>query len=420
MGHIKVKPFDYVVQPVQLSRCQKSLLLGGGQADSRITEALKFACELSQIDQGIFIFSDEPYAWHFADQQCQAFAASAIFCEMLAAYFLQDSCIDQQHADYAKISQQLNALGFEHHRLAVLALKYQQQLVGYVILFDDQSTAYDVKVLEIIIKFLDNLLDYLYIQIDYADLKHAYAKQSALNTSKNKFFQIIAHDLRAPFHGLLGFSEVLAQEWQSLDHQHMQEIADYLFDTTQSTYKLLENLLAWAMAEDGQFVCCPVNFNLFQTSQVVIDVLSGLAIKKNIKLVNKISRHIYVYADLNMMISVLQNLLSNAVKFSPVDCQAEVTLSAEIVAEQVHIVVEDAGSGMSQTQIEALFQSKIMPHIASENIDISKGVGLGLLLCKHFIDLNHGHISVSSQLGQGSRFSVYLPQAKSLQHTFSI
>ena len=126
-----------------------------------------------------------------------------------------------------------------------------------------------------------------------------YEQQSALNFSKTKFFQIIAHDLRAPFHGLLGFSEVLAQERDSLDEASIQNIADYLHDTTQSTYSLLESLLNWAMAEGGRFVFHPINFQLKQASKIVFDVLNGLAIKKKIQLIEDVPEEIKVFVCKN-------------------------------------------------------------------------------------------------------------------------
>ncbi|MBV7619152.1 HAMP domain-containing histidine kinase, partial [Escherichia coli] len=158
----------------------------------------------------------------------------------------------------------------------------------------------------------------------------------ALNFSKTKFFQIIAHDLRAPFHGLLGFSEVLAQERETLDDSSVQNIADYLYDTAQSTYNLLESLLNWAMAEGGRFIYHPINFKLQQSSQIVCDVLNSLAAKKNIQLINQIDDDIKVYADINMITSVIQNLVSNALKFTPTDGTGKVTLRAEQADDGVH------------------------------------------------------------------------------------
>ena len=149
---------------------------------------------------------------------------------------------------------------------------------------------------------------------DYYEL---YEQERALNFSKTKFFQVIAHDLRAPFHGLIGFSDVLANERETLSEEGVQDIADYLHDTLQSTYSLLENLLNWAMAEGGRFVYHPINFKLKQTTKIVYDVLKPLAVNKNIQLIENVAEDLSVFADMNMVTSVIQNLVSNALKFTP-------------------------------------------------------------------------------------------------------
>ena len=110
--------------------------------------------------------------------------------------------------------------------------------IGQVVLFDNQQQPFDDQNLELVYDFSMSLIRILELHSDYAELKELYEQQSALNFSKTKFFQIIAHDLRAPFHGLLGFSDVLANERESLDEDSVQNIAEYLHDTAQTTYNL--------------------------------------------------------------------------------------------------------------------------------------------------------------------------------------
>ena len=191
----------------------------------------------------------------------------------------------------------------------------------------------------------------------------------------------------------------------------MQNIADYLYDTAQSTYNLLESLLNWAMAEGGRFIYHPINFKLQQSSQIVCDVLNSLAAKKNIQLINQIDDDIKVYADINMITSVIQNLVSNALKFTPTDGTGKVTLRAEQADDGVHIYIQDTGLGMSQSQIEQLFQAAVTA--SSKGTAGEKGTGLGLVLCKRFVDLNKGEIVVESNEGEGTTFIVTLPQATS-------
>src|SRR5690606_20462191 len=145
----------------------------------------------------------------------------------------------------------------------------------------------------------ESLVKRVKLNEEHTQLKELYEQQCAQNFSKTKFFQIIAHDLRAPFHGLLGFSEVLAQERDTLDESSIQSISDYLYDTAQSTYNLLESLLTWAMAEGGRFVYHPINYELKQSTKIVCDVLKSLALKKNIELIDQVPEDIKVHADIN-------------------------------------------------------------------------------------------------------------------------
>ena len=154
---------------------------------------------------------------------------------------------------------------------------------GQVVFFDDQTEVFDQEAIIIVQQFAETLVKRVKLNEEHTELKELYEQQCAQNFSKTKFFQIIAHDLRAPFHGLLGFSEVLAQERDTLDEASIQSISDYLYDTAQSTYNLLESLLTWAMAEGGRFVYHPINYELKQSTKIVCDVLKSLALKRILK-----------------------------------------------------------------------------------------------------------------------------------------
>lgn len=248
------------------------------------------------------------------------------------------------------------------------------------------------------------------LKFNYEELNELYEQQVAINSSKTKFFSIISHDLRAPFHGLLGFSEVLAKERETLDESSIQNIADYLYDTSQSTYNLLESLLTWAMAEGGRFVYHPINFNLRQVSNIVFDVLYTLALKKNIELVNAVPEDLKIYADINMMTSVIQNLVSNALKFTDVDGLGKVFIEARQTGENIEITVRDTGLGMTKQQMANLFHPRITASFKGTAGE--KGAGLGLSLCKRFVEINQGKINVSSKEGVGTTFKVLLPSAQ--------
>ena len=400
----------------QLSACKLSLLLGVHTPSNQIDGFLKFARQMLQVDHAILTFKNEPYFWYSTNQVFKAFHANPT--AQLDAFFQGQQLIEAQHSQYAKFVQHIASLGIEAARLIALdLLKTDGDSIGQLLLFDHREEEFSLGAVPTVAEFAAGLVRYIELKVDYASLKELYEQQSALNFSKTKFFQIIAHDLRAPFHGLLGFSEVLAQERETLDDSSIQNIADYLFDTAQSTYNLLESLLNWAMAEGGRFVYHPINFELKQSTKIVCDVLKSLAIKKNIELIDQVEEGIKVYADINMITSVIQNLVSNALKFTFTDGTGKVILRAEQTETSVDIYIQDTGLGMTAQQLETLFEPKLT--VSFKGTAGEKGIGLGLVLCKRFVDLNHGQIVVESKEGVGTTFKVSLPIATSSHQVLS-
>jgi Signal transduction histidine kinase len=140
-------------------------------------------------------------------------------------------------------------------------------------------------------------------------------------------------------------------------------------------------------------------------------------VKKNIRLINAVPEGIKVNADINMITSVMQNLVSNALKFTHTDGRGVVTISADRDGERVVFTIQDTGLGMTQAQIDDLFQQKLT--VSIKGTAGERGTGLGLVLCKRFVDLNQGEIVVNSKEGEGTQFKVWLPQATSLHQTLS-
>ncbi|NLN56659.1 MAG: HAMP domain-containing histidine kinase, partial [Gammaproteobacteria bacterium] len=173
----------------------------------------------------------------------------------------------------------------------------------------------------------------------------------------------------------------------------------------------------WAMAEGGRFVYHPINFELKQSTKIVCDVLRSLAIKKNIELIDQVDEGIKVYADINMITSVIQNLVSNALKFTSTDGTGKVILSVQATETSVDIYIRDTGLGMTPQQLENLFEQKLT--VSFKGTAGEKGTGLGLVLCKRFVDLNHGQIVAESKEGEGTTFKVSLPVATSTHQVLS-
>ncbi|ANF81074.1 two-component sensor histidine kinase [Acinetobacter sp. NCu2D-2] len=404
---MKLELLELGQETEQLSLCRISLILGVYSSNNLVDTFCRIVRKLLRTQCSILGFYKEPYLWHSSPAGFHALQTPANLG--VWTYLQHFDYIDQRHPEYAGLSAYVKSQGVEHERLVAFNLKVSDShTVGQVIFFDDQTSAFEEEDLVLVKEFTDGLVRLIRLHEDYNELKELYEQQCALNFSKTKFFQIIAHDLRAPFHGLLGFSEVLAQERDTLDETSIQNIADYLYDNAQATYNLLESLLTWAMAEGGRFIYHPINFELSQSSKIVCDVLKSLAVKKQVELIDNVPAGLKVHADINMITSVIQNLVSNALKFTPVNQQCKVTISAKLEDDAVVVSVQDMGIGMTQEQIDKLFVPNLV--VSVRGTAQEKGAGLGLVLCKRFVDLNHGRIHVESKEGCGSTFHVYLPK----------
>lgn len=392
-------------QADQLSACRLSLLFGLKSEHNLIQQFLEFGKNLIGAQKAILCFHEETYFWHHADQKIHA--VLKLQKRNNAQFFKDRVFIDQKHPHYMDFSAYMNEGGVEHHRIIAVNILKNNESIGIALFFDNDEQSFDPVKISLLAEHGMNFSRYLELKYNHEILNELYEQQCALNFSKTKFFSIISHDLRAPFHGLLGFSEVLAKERDTLDESSVQNIADYLYETSQSTYNLLESLLEWAMAEGGRFVYHPINFNLKQATSIVIKVLNTLAIKKKIALIDEIPEDLKVYADINMITSVIQNLVSNALKFTRLDGYGFVALRASFTNDGIEIQIEDNGLGMTELQMSTVFHPRITASL--RGTDGEKGAGLGLTLCKRFIDLNLGKISVSSKEGEGTIFKVVLP-----------
>jgi signal transduction histidine kinase/ligand-binding sensor domain-containing protein len=226
-----------------------------------------------------------------------------------------------------------------------------------------------------------------------------------LNASKDKFFSIIAHDLKSPFVGLLGYTELLKSEIDKLSKEQIVEFSENIHKNLKNTFNLLENLLNWALLQTGRMAFNPEKIDLFLEIKYILELLESHSSAKNIKLLNKIGIGVYIEADKNMIRTVIYNLVSNAIKFTnPGGCI--IILSKEFNGD-IEISVSDNGIGIPKENIDKLF--KLDSNISTKGTAKEKGTGLGLLLCKEMIDRHNGKMSVESEIGKGTIFKVSLP-----------
>ena len=226
-----------------------------------------------------------------------------------------------------------------------------------------------------------------------------------LNVSKDKFFSIIAHDLKNPFSSIIGISEILKEEIKSGDAATMENYAGLINTSAVQTYRLLENLLEWANSQRGNISFNPVQINLSQLFNEEFIVLNEMAIGKNIELKSFLADNLTIIADKNMIKTILRNLISNAIKFTYKNGKVEVR--AMVDDRNVEISVSDSGIGMTKETMAKLF--RLDANLSTRGTEDEKGTGLGLFLCKEFVEKHGGKIQVESESGKGSIFKFILP-----------
>jgi PAS domain S-box-containing protein len=225
------------------------------------------------------------------------------------------------------------------------------------------------------------------------------------NATKDRLFSIIAHDLKNPFHSILGFTEILQQQYDDITPEKQQEFLNMIHASTQSAYELLENLLDWARTQTKKLNFNPVRLQLRDLAGEVISLQSLQASVKNITLVNDIESDTLVYADRNMLNTVIRNIVGNAVKYTREG--GRVSLSARKNSTNVELMITDNGIGISESERTSLFDLERMNSSAGTSGET--GTGLGLIVCHEFMKLNHGQIRVDSEPGKGSTFTLTLP-----------
>ncbi|HAN78976.1 MAG TPA: hypothetical protein DCQ31_15030 [Bacteroidales bacterium] len=227
-----------------------------------------------------------------------------------------------------------------------------------------------------------------------------------LNATKDKFFSIIAHDLRSPFSSLLGFSDQLVQNHKKYDDAKRERMLQIVNQSARNTFSLLDNLLTWARSQSGKIVPKKERIDLKISINKVIGLLNENAQNKQISIVNSIPDEVFIATDKNMLETVIRNLISNAIKFTPQ--KGEVTVSVAKQPSAYEISVSDTGTGMEKEVLETLF--KIGSTKSLNGTDGERGTGLGLILCKEFVEKNGGTITVESVVEIGSTFKFSIPE----------
>jgi PAS domain S-box-containing protein len=266
-------------------------------------------------------------------------------------------------------------------------------------------------------------IKFIGVNMDITDVKNAELvikenerKLLQLNTDKDRFISILSHDLRSPINNLLGLSEILTDDTNSLNTNEIKDIAGKINKSARITNKLLEDILMWARTQQGKIPFKPQILSFKDICMNILEILNPNAKVKNITINYSASDHINVFADIDMIKTVLRNLLSNAIKFT--NTGGTIKINAEENSEIVTISVSDNGVGISTESLAKLFD--ISEVITTKGTAKETGTGLGLLLCKEFVEKHGGKIWVDSEVGKGSDFkftlSIFTEQANDINN----
>ncbi len=248
------------------------------------------------------------------------------------------------------------------------------------------------------------------LQENNLKLQEQKIKLEELNTTKDKFFSIIAHDLRSPFNILNGYLDLLDREFDDFTEEEKKDIIRELKSASKNTFDLLENLLEWARTQRGLIENQPKNIDLHEIAETAIKTLNGRALLKNQEIKLKIKKdECTAFADWHMTQNLFINLINNSIKFSPRKRKIEV--GCEKAGDFIKVSIKDNGIGIPEEKQKDLFSIK-NPY-KSMGTEKEKGTGLGLIMSKEFVEIMNGKIDFSSTEGEGSTFNFYLPLAKS-------
>ncbi len=226
-----------------------------------------------------------------------------------------------------------------------------------------------------------------------------------LNDQKDKFFSIIAHDQKGPFNALLGYTSLLSSGVADFNRDKVVEYSDAVHESAEWVFKLLENLLEWALLQRGRMEFEPAPMNLKEIIDTNLELFTPAAQEKAIRLTTKRKHLLNVFADVRMVDTVVRNLVNNAIKFTPE--KGQITISARENGKWAEVEVTDTGVGISADKAALLF--RLDEKTSTVGTGGETGTGLGLILCKELVEKQGGEIYVESAEGEGSAFRFTLP-----------
>lgn len=319
----------------------------------------------------------------------------------------QDILVDAKKDEELRASGEVELIGEPQAIWLGIALKLEGKTMGVMVLQDyENPKAYGEEEKQILIFVSEQIAIAIDRKRKIENLKKLTEEYRQLNATKDKFFSIIAHDLKNPFNTLLGFSDMLSEDYYEMSDEERLEYVSFIKRTSEGTLSLLQNLLQWSRSQTGRISYNPENINIPTLIQNVIDLIGQNAELKNITVKNGLTQPMLAFTDKDMINTVVRNLFTNAIKFTPKG--GEISITAYQSNSHMEVRIKDTGVGMDERTMDSLFQ--IDKSCSSPGTEGEKGTGLGLILCKEFIERNGGKIWVESEIGKGSTFIFTLPR----------
>ena len=281
----------------------------------------------------------------------------------------------------------------------------QEELIRRMMDLQDSSERFEAQSVEYIQMAEDLAIAQGELKTALAEATQSKQELEKLNQEKDRFFSIISHDLRSPFTSLLGYTGMIAMYADTMPKEKLVDAAATINDSASRVFALLENLLEWARLQMNQIPSEPVKLDISEMINKTIDILGPVGTDKGILIENNAPIDLTAFADAHMIDTVIRNLTSNAIKFTPTD--GKVTIGGQSIDAVCEVSVSDTGIGMTPEQISNMFN--IGDKNSTKGTEGEAGTGLGLLLCKDFMDKCHGSITAESTPGKGTTFTITLP-----------
>jgi K+-sensing histidine kinase KdpD len=273
---------------------------------------------------------------------------------------------------------------------------------------ENTYTENEQKILEVIAYSISRAIERKRLEKDRGRLIKRLEK---MNSSKDKLFSLISHDLRSPFNSLLGFSEILTSEYESLTTEEIKEYIRAIYDSSKNLYSITNNLLQFSRFQMGKIEFKPTSMDLKLLVSDVVKLLKGNIVKKQLQISEEIEEDMKIFVDEDMLSSVLQNLISNAIKFTYKNGKISIKASKISIDNKafLKIAISDNGVGISTFDLEKILEGN---YYTTPGTDKEFGTGLGLSLVKEFIAKNGGTLEIKSKLKAGSTFTFTVPQTR--------